>query len=409
MAQFPIVSQEGLFEAVNYLASGPAGLGQNFDGFSAYQPAYMTGQFRQPYTVSTATTSIPQWYVAPINITAINPIFITTGTTTTQFIEVFFTAQPKIPFSQGDSIFIDGVIDNNSGVPTDNAHLTLSGNRVAVTATTTFKNISPTIISGSGTGPISLDIALYTTTATTYSTGTTVSTNTYITVNTDDNDDYIDGNGFVPGNQLKVTGNLLGGTTPANDLTITLNSVSSFYNDSYTSGVLLCSTSSVILQTRNLYAWPTYISSGTIQKNQSAGAVSTDANARVTVQGPTQIVFISSQLTLDFTYTCSTASTFDVLVQINRYRGFIDTAGQGAVDYLFDYEATVSEQSHSYSSTSSGSASAGQNIFTTVLDQPSFGYFWYLAEVVFNPKTGNAKPETFTVGLRSLTAQVIKQ
>ena len=48
MAQYPVEDTAGLFEAVNYLLSGPSGLGQNFQGFSSYQPAYVTGTFRQP-------------------------------------------------------------------------------------------------------------------------------------------------------------------------------------------------------------------------------------------------------------------------------------------------------------------------------------------------------------------------
>jgi hypothetical protein len=39
MAQFPINTTQGIYEAVNYLASGPSGLGQDFAGFSSYQPA----------------------------------------------------------------------------------------------------------------------------------------------------------------------------------------------------------------------------------------------------------------------------------------------------------------------------------------------------------------------------------
>ena len=55
------------------------------------------------------------------------------------------------------------------------------------------------------------------------------------------------------------------------------------------------------------------------------------------------------------------------------------------------------------------SASAGQNIFTTVLDKPGFGYYWYICEVRFDIVSGDVTPGVFTTGLRSLTAQVIKQ
>mgnify|MGYP003347452436 CR=1 FL=1 len=36
MSHYPIVTPQGVYEAVNYLASGPSGLGQSFQGFSSY-------------------------------------------------------------------------------------------------------------------------------------------------------------------------------------------------------------------------------------------------------------------------------------------------------------------------------------------------------------------------------------
>ena len=47
MAKFPVEigDSEGIIDSVNYLLSGPGGLGQNFQGFSDYQGAYLTGAF----------------------------------------------------------------------------------------------------------------------------------------------------------------------------------------------------------------------------------------------------------------------------------------------------------------------------------------------------------------------------
>ena len=107
------------------------------------------------------------------------------------------------------------------------------------------------------------------------------------------------------------------------------------------------------------------------------------------------------------------ASEFDIVVQINRYAGFVNQ--KNTSDYLFTFDKTVSQQVFTYSTTASGTVSPGQVIFTTVLDQPSFGYWWYICEVSFNNQDqngnsypGNAEPGVFTAGLRSLTAQVIK-
>ena len=50
MSQYPINTPAGLYGAINYVASGPGGLGQNFQGFSDYNTAYLTGNFRTPFT-----------------------------------------------------------------------------------------------------------------------------------------------------------------------------------------------------------------------------------------------------------------------------------------------------------------------------------------------------------------------
>ena len=295
MSQYPVEKGNGILEAVNYLLSGPAGLGQNFAGFSAYEPAYITGTFRAPYTVATtATTNPPSWYVPPVAISTVAPLNVIDGKTS--YLEwTFATAQPSPPFRVGSEPFATG---------------------------------------------------------------------------------------FDP---------------------------ASFYDDTVGT-VITCTTTSMITTYRQTYVVPPVITPGTVEYNNSDSRTSTDANARVTVTGPTEQVFISSQLALTSGYTCTNTSTFQVAVQINRYEGFVDRSGQGAVDFLFDLDETVSEQVTTYTvEPGSGSVFTGQNIFTTVLDQPSFGYYWYIAEVKWNNTSGDVVPQVQTVGLRSLTAQVIKQ
>jgi len=265
-----------LTEAVSYLLSGPSGLGQNFAGFSAYQPVYLSGTFREPYTVAiSTTTTAPSWYVAPVAINAVNQLNVINGKT--PYLEwTFTTPTASPPFAVGQTIRGDDTW-------------------------------SPRLYRG---------------------------------------------------------------------------------NDGV---VLTCSTTSVITKYVESVAWPTPINTyGSIYVSNDGIEVSTDANARVTVQGPTELVFISSQLALTSGYNCSTTSTFDVSVQINRYSGSIDTAGQGAVDYLFNFDKTVSQQSQSFTvEPGTGTVNAGQNIFTTVLDQPSFGYYWYICEVLWTTKPTN--------------------
>ena len=269
-AKYPveISDQEGIVDAVNYLLSGPSGLGQNFDGFSDYKSAYLTGTFRAPFTVPISTNPPPTLYVAPINISN-----ITVPNNPGAIIDVTYTTpQSPVPFAEGDTVTVSGV-------------------------------------------------------------------------------------------------------TP------------SFFDDTYNRSVLEVSSTNILVQYSNDETWPAYVSGGTIEKNASNIENSTDCNGRVTVYGPTDEVFITAQLNLDFTYDCTVASEWDIIVRINRYKGF-PTRTPGDNDYLFDLDTNpiVSEQVTHYSETASGSSGNNEYIFTTVLDRPSFGYYWYILDIVFSTK-----------------------
>lgn len=104
MAAFPATSGdlEGLVDAVNYLLSGPAGLGQNFAGFSAYEPNWLTGNFRLPYSQSTPA----DLYVPPIFLQKSEMLDGRTWKYT------FQDEQSAPPFQIGNNIFV-GNVDNN--------------------------------------------------------------------------------------------------------------------------------------------------------------------------------------------------------------------------------------------------------------------------------------------------------
>lgn len=100
-AKYPvdISDQEGIVDAVNYLLSGPAGLGQNFAGFSSYTPAYLTGNFRIPFSQSTPANL----YVAPISLSDAEQLDDRTIKYT------FSSAQPSAPFSLGNGLTVTGI------------------------------------------------------------------------------------------------------------------------------------------------------------------------------------------------------------------------------------------------------------------------------------------------------------
>ena len=89
---------------------------------------------------------------------------------------------------------------------------TRSGTMVSSTTVKTFANLTPTVVSSSGTGA-NLTVQLQAL-KTTYNT-----TTTSITVQNP-------GSGYAVGDTLKILGNALGGTTPTNDLALTVAAVS---------------------------------------------------------------------------------------------------------------------------------------------------------------------------------------
>lgn len=105
MSKFPIEmdDDEGQADAINYLLSGPSGLGQNFAGFSTYTPAYLTGNFRIPFTKADAA----ELYVAPI---ALSKAEMLDGRT---YKYTFASTQATVPFSLGNGLSISGFTNVN--------------------------------------------------------------------------------------------------------------------------------------------------------------------------------------------------------------------------------------------------------------------------------------------------------
>jgi len=108
MSQFPVEAgdTQALTEAVNYLLSGPGGLGQNFSGYSAYDPvdsadySYLTGNFRIPFSQVGAA----ELFVAPISLNNAEQLDDRT-------IKYYFTGAPlsSVPFSVGNGLTITGI------------------------------------------------------------------------------------------------------------------------------------------------------------------------------------------------------------------------------------------------------------------------------------------------------------
>lgn len=314
MSKFPVESQdtEGIRDAVNYLLSGPGGLGQNFAGFSAYQPLdpadyeYLTGNFRIPFS-----------QVGPASLYV-----------------------PAIALSDAEQL------DN--------------------------RTIKYTFASAQPTAPFSL------------------------------------------GNGLTITG-ITPSTYNSADLRAAGYPISSI-------GVIECTTTYVIVRTRNAITTPlgTYVSGGSITYRTTENTIdsfynSTDCNARVTVTGGTDRVFISAQITQTISYeVLSGPVDLSVWVAVRRYRGSPNNDPVNP-DFIFDLDnpgSTVARSIYTFPGlTGTGTLPVLESVFSTVVDQPSPGYFWYILEVLFEyPDDGtDIQVTTDEFGLRSLSAQVVKQ
>jgi len=129
-AKYPVDlgDNEGIVDAVNYLLSGPAGLGQNFAGFSTYAPGYLTGNFRIPFS-QTAPANL---YVAPIGLS--NAVQLDDRT-----IQYTFSAvQASPPFSLGNGLTVTGITPSSYNSADLSAAGTPIGQIGVVECTTTY-------------------------------------------------------------------------------------------------------------------------------------------------------------------------------------------------------------------------------------------------------------------------------
>jgi hypothetical protein len=317
MPSFPIQTgdAQGIVEGLNYTLSGPSGLGQNFIGFSSSSPAFITGNYRPPFTKTPTFGGSPaNIYVAPI---ALGTSSMLDGRT---WKFEFASAQATPPFALGNAIYVNGVTD-------------------------------------------------------------------------------------------------------------------SFYDGSYSPiGVTECTTTYVVARTNGTYDIVAPSTGGTVSFNgltTGSGApifVSTDCNAKLSVNSATARVFVSGQLPLVMQYTCTETSVIQLSVALNRYRGRPNNDAVNP-DYVFDLEQTLAQRDY-FLQADAGSGTIPnsipgtwlvgyqpiETIFSNVIDNPGLGYYWYIMEIMITPVSGNMQVFEIDTGIgsgilvpRGLTAQLVKE
>lgn len=214
----------------------------------------------------------------------------------------------------------------------------------------------------------------------------------------------------------------------------------SSYNGTYTVVNFIPATetfpsTTVTLRSSISQTWASYTSGGVLTINDFTNTVNqyfpTGLQAVVTVNGPTDRVFVSSQSGALSVYTYTkfvsiAAFTPKIKLQVNRYRAIATTTLPDSIDFKYyqgfewKLDKTVVNLEKVIAWDSIGSEvkvnNYGDIIYNNVIDSPGIGHYLYAFQIAqsaerdVSPNTGaqlivGAK----TTGVRSFTAQVIKR
>jgi len=366
MAKFPVEyngqDSESIVDAVNYVLSGPSGAGQNSAGFNASAPAYLTGNFRQPYT---------------------RPPVSTFGSGT----------------AGGNTQTVQDPTGIVNGLYVEGYNITSGG---------TVINVNYDLVTNSGynnAGPVSGQINYY----------QTVPDNLYVAPISLASAQWIDEYTrrftfssaqptppFLPGNSVTTAG-----VSPVG------------YNETFRGpGVVECTTTSVVVKSlvpktalaAGTGGTVTYRNTLQIGEESVNTFVATDCASRATVTGGTDRVFVTAQLDNTISYTATATTDLAYTVFVNRYQSLVtnDLVNPGL---LFSFDRTITQKtSHALGLTGSGTLLYDTN-FSTVIDSPGNGYYLYRIDVQFRVTnaTGAAQVTRSLLDLRGLTTQVVKQ
>jgi hypothetical protein len=366
MAKFPVEmnDDEGQTDAINYLLSGPAGLGQFFKGYSAYAPGYLTSNYRPPFTY-------PSYYRTALGLDT----------------EFTITVYPNAEFLQigmnvtGDGIGAGATISDIGATDSSGTIVTLSVANSGDVSNSIYAPVyfAPATIPTITVLPISLGVS-----------------------------EMIDGNTwkfnfsstqpsppFVPGQPIFVT-----------------NVDDSYYDGRYSPiGVVECTTAYVIAKTETTFAVVASSNNGTVELyNNAGGYMSTDCNVKVVVTGAEDRVFLTSQLTNIMAYENTDITAYDLTytVVLNRYVGFINNDPVNP-EYRFDPDITLTKQTYTYTGLTGTGTIVQDTNFSSVIDTPAPGYYWYILEIAFDVAGDFALAvNTCDFTVRGLTAQVVK-
>jgi len=362
---------DDIIDAVNYVLSGPSGLGQNFAGVSGYNVTSLTGNFRAPFVI--ASTSV--------NALGGSGAFTVTVDSVEGIYEGYYAGNAAATIGVGAQVAVGGIDPDTK------------------TITLTVANSGP--VSGLVTFSEKTTAALYVAPI-------AVTTITYI-------------------NPFTVQINFAPQPAPpfglGNNPVVSGNS-QALYNYFYTgAGVIECTTTYAIVRSTRSIANPgagvggTVTFANTLQPPVGPAVppandwIQTDCNANASVTGATDRVFISAQLDQRVGYETTATSNLRITVAINRYR-VINIGDPTNPELRNVFEAIIAQRSSLQSGLSgTGELPTYDTVFNTFIDEPGPGYYQYRLEVLYrvvNP--AGAMQVTYTkVDVRTLSTQVVKE
>lgn len=188
-----------------------------------------------------------------------------------------------------------------------------------------------------------------------------------------------------------------------------------YYDGTYSPiGVTECTLTYVVARTNNSYALVAASTGGTVELNSMNSLLSTDCNARVTVTSPQQAVIISSQLNNQLIADSAYTGSYYYIVTINRYKA-INNNDPTNPDFVFVEDAGIDRPNPQLAykevliaTTLLEHGSSQETIFTSIIDQPGPGYYWYILELEFIDNSGGNIVTNCLLTQRSFSAQVFK-
>lgn len=193
--------------------------------------------------------------------------------------------------------------------------------------------------------------------------------------------------------------------------TVTIAGVADpFYDGTYnTIGCVECTTTYVIVRTSETYAIEPNSTGGTASLDSMSVLMSTDCNAKVTITSNTDRVVVSGQLNNQIFFDTMLPGSFTYEVFINRYRASqaFDPVNP---DFRFNPDEAIAYKSIILSTPIAGiSLDPVESIFTSIIDTPPPGYYWYILEVRYTNLSGGVIITNSLLSQRSFSAQVLKE